>query len=204
MGVRHASHARPAQSGVTLIELLVALTILGVALAAVLPSVSDWLRGLAVRNAGESVRAGVEKARMEALRRNSPMAFWLVNDTSKTLSNGCVSSSSGPSWVVSVNSPEGKCDASPSTTDDPLLADKWSAADGSTGVVVQGVDANGTATDSVTFTSLGQVLAAGSQLARIDITHSTPGVRALRVLVLPGGSVRMCDPNVAADDPRKC
>lgn len=198
------TRSRAGQGGVTLIELIVALVILGLALAAALPQASDWMRNLAVRNAGESLRAGIERARLEALRRNSPMSFWLVNDSAKTLSSSCVLSSSGPSWVVSVNDPAGKCDVDPSTTTEPLIVDKWSAAEGSAGVTLTGVDGAGGAIDSVTFTSLGQVLATGSQLARIDVNHSTPGVRALRVLIQPGGSVRLCDPNVAADDPRKC
>lgn len=194
---------RNGQAGVTLIELVVAVAILAIAMGAAMPSISEWLRNLAVRNAGESIRAGVERARLEALRRNTPMTFWLVVDSAKLLSSACALSDTGPSWVVSGNDPGGRCDAAPSTTDEPRLVDKWSAADGAAGVQVQGVDGGGASVSSATFNSLGQLVGAG-QIERIDITHSTPGTRALRVLVPPGGSVRLCDPNVAADDPRRC
>lgn len=196
--------ARRISAGVTLIELIVGITILGIAMAAMLPEVGAWLRNLAVRNAGESMRAGVERARLEALRRNAPVTFWLVSDSAKVLSNGCSLSTSGPSWVISVSDPGGKCGAEPSMTDDPLLVDKWSAADGANGVQIQGFDAGGGAVSSVTFNSLGQVQGAGAQLERVEVSHSTAGTRNLRVLVQTGGSVRMCDPNVAADDPRRC
>ncbi len=193
-----------AQAGVTLVELMVALTILGLALAAALPEAANWMRGMAVRNAAESVRAGLEKARLEALRRNTTIGFWLVSDSSASLTNGCSLSAAGPSWVVSAASPDGKCAAEPSRTADPQLVDKWSAAEGSRGVELAGVDGQGGAVASATFDSLGQVLRTGSQLARIDVSHSTAGVRPLRVVIQQGGSVRLCDPNVAADDPRRC
>jgi type IV fimbrial biogenesis protein FimT len=194
----------PSQRGLTFIELVVVLAIVGFALAAMAPDVSSWMRNLATRNAGESLRAGLERARMEALRRNANVSFWLVNDSAKTLSSACVLSANGPSWVVSVASPSGKCDASPSTSVDPMLVDRWSAAEGAAGVQVQGQDVTAAATSSVTFNSLGQVLGTGSQLARIDLTHSTPGVRSLRVQIDAGGSIKLCDPNVDVTDPRKC
>lgn len=192
------------QRGLTLVELIVALTILGLALAALLPEVGSWMRGLAVRNAGESMRSGIERARMEALRRNTLVSFWLINDSSKSLSNGCEVSVSGSSWVVSGADPGGKCGADPSKIDDPRLVDKWSSAEGARGVLVQGLNGAGGATSSVTFNSLGQVLSSGSQLARIDIAHGTAGTRSLRVQIDTGGSVRLCDPNVGNNDPRKC
>jgi type IV fimbrial biogenesis protein FimT len=187
---------RPSR-GVTLIELVVALAILGIALAAMLPEAGAWMRGLAVRNAAESMRAGLERARMEALRRNTSVSFWLVSDA-------CALSTTGPSWAVSVLDPSDHCSATPSTSDSPMLVEYWSASDGAKGVQVAGIDSAGSATSSVTFNSLGQVLSSGSQLAQIDLSHTVTGTRALRVRIEAGGSVRMCDPNVDADDPRKC
>lgn len=196
--------SRALARGFTLIELLITVTILATALAVLMPSVTTWVRNLAVRSSAESIRAGIEKARLEALRRNVPMGFWLVSDTSRTLSAACTLSSSGPSWVVSGVNPAGKCQASPSQTDDPLLVEKWSGAEVPGSVQVAAVDANGAAATSVSFNSLGQAQTTGTPIVRIDITSSTAGVRGLRVMVQAGGSVRMCDPNVDSSDPRKC
>jgi type IV fimbrial biogenesis protein FimT len=187
-----------------MIELVVVLAIFGFTLAAVLPEVGAWMRSLSVRNSGEAIRSGVERARMEALRRNANVTFWLVSDSSKTLSSSCALSTSGPSWVVSGADPSGKCDVAPSATVDPRLVDRWSAADGGINVQVAGANGAGVAANSVTFNSVGQVLSSGSQLARVEISHSVPGVRGLRVQIDPGGSTRLCDPNVPAGDPRKC
>lgn len=191
------------EAGVSLIELVVALVILGFALGAAVPSIAEWMRNLSVRNAGESIRSGLERARLEALRRNTPVTFWLVSDSAKVLSSGCAVSSSGPSWVVSINDPSGQCEAQPSSTEAPLLVDKWSAADGASNVQVEGLDGNGAAAPSATFNSLGQLVGAG-QIERVNVSHTAAGARNLRVVVQPGGVVRLCDPNVAADDPRRC
>ncbi|MCV2356196.1 GspH/FimT family pseudopilin [Paucibacter sp. B2R-40] len=190
--------------GFSLIELVVVIAILGFAMAAVLPEVGSWMRSLAVRNSAESLRSGIERARMEALRRNTNVSFWLVSESAKTLSNSCVLSNSGPSWVVSGADPAGKCGSEPSRTEDPMLIEKWSAADGSSGAILTSVDSDGTSAGSVTFNSLGQVLSTGTQIARIDVEHSASGVRTLRVEIEPGGAVRVCDPAVDASDPRHC
>lgn len=190
--------------GLSLIELVVVLAILSFALTAVLPSVTDWVQNLAVRNAAESLRAGLERARQEALRRNVPMTFWLVADSAKTLTNGCARSSAGPSYVVSKLDPSGQCGAAPSSAAAPRIADKWSAVQGGSNVILQTQNAAGNAVDSVTFNTLGQPGA--GQLARIDVEHSAGSARKLRLSVEPGGSIRLCDPDpaLAASDPRRC
>lgn len=183
---------------------MVVVAILGFALVAVLPSIGDWMQNLAVRNAAESIKAGLERARQEALRRNVNMTFWLVSDTEKTLTNGCARSNAGPSYVVSTLDPAGKCGAAPSTTTEPRIAEKWSAAQGASNVVLSTQNAAGSAVDFVTFNSLGQPGA--GQLARIDFEHSSGAARKLRLQIDPGGSIRLCDPDtaLAASDPRRC
>ncbi|MEJ5999139.1 GspH/FimT family protein [Paucibacter soli] len=169
-----------------------------------LPEVTNWVRGISVRNSGESIKAGIERARMEALRRNTSMSLWLVTDpTGKNLTNACALDSNGTSWVVSGMDPGGKCAASPSATALPLLVERWASSDGANAVKVSATDANGDAADHVSFTSLGQVSPAPGSATRIDIEHAKGG-RSLRVTIDVGGAVRLCDPGVGADDPRRC
>lgn len=190
--------------GFSVIELLVAVVILGLALAAAVPSIVGWTRDLAIRNAAESLKGGIEKARQVALRRNADMTFWLVTDDAKALSNACVRSISGPSWVVAKLDPSGLCGTAASETENPRIVETWSAADGSAKVKVVTQDAAGNASDQIVFNSLGQVTQAG-QIAQIDISHLDGGdSRPLRILIGGGGSVRMCDPAVAAGDTRAC
>ncbi len=64
---------------------------------------------------------------------------------------------------------------------------------------------------TVTFDALGGRTSnndASSPMDSIDITSSvTPmGLRPLRIVITPSGSVRMCDPdpNLKVGDPRRC
>ncbi|MCV2350019.1 GspH/FimT family pseudopilin [Paucibacter sp. Y2R2-4] len=193
------------QGGLTLIELLVALAMLGMVVFAVLPEVSNWMRNLAVRNVGESLKGGLERARLEALRRNGSVSFWLVSDASEIgLTNSCQISSEGSSWVVSGQDPSGKCASAASQDDGAVVIEKWASSDGGRAVLVEALDANGVGANRVTFTSLGQLSTANVSAARIVIKHSEGDARDLRIDINPGGSVRLCDPNVAANDPRRC
>lgn len=189
--------------GLNLVELLVGLAILAMTLFAVVPGVVDWVRDLSVRNAAESMRSGLERARVEALRRNTQIGFWLVVDDNKALSSQCRNSDSGPSWVVAGADPGGRCDAEPSLTEAPRLVDRWSAAEGAAGVKVETLTVLGDPGDRVLFNSLGQVTAGDQQVQRIDISHPDGG-RPLRLLIEGGGAVRLCDPAAGEKDPRRC
>jgi len=193
------------QSGVGLIEVVVALVIFGLVAFAVLPDVSLWIRGLAIRNTGDAIKAGLERARMEALRRNAPVSFWLVTQPGGgALNDSCAVSANGASWVISIQSPDGKCSAMPSVTADPLLVDKWAASEGGRSVVVTATDSNGAPAPQVIFNSLGQVASTVMPIATVEISHADGGARNLRIVVDVGGAVRMCDPNAGAGDPRRC
>jgi type IV fimbrial biogenesis protein FimT len=114
----------------------------------------------------------------------------------------------GSGWVVSL----------------PLIGtqvQERSAAEGSAAVVVvvNDLDADGAAddaADTLTFNGMGWRVANGDgspSISQVDFSNPTGGtckhvddgaMRCLRVLVQPAGAVRMCDPAVAAGDPRAC
>lgn len=192
--------------GVTLIELVVAIAVLAGLLALALPDVRDWMRNLKVRTAAESVRNGLELARMEALRRNQQVGFWLVRDsTSPVPTNACALSSTSAAWVVSVSSPAGHCGEDPSLTDAPQLVQRSTARENASDLVVAAKDAAGITSTQVLFNGLGQVQggAGVSSIAQIDL-ESSGGGRKLRVTVEGGGAIRMCEIGVAAGDARAC
>lgn len=197
--------------GFTLIELVVAITILGLALAAVMPDVSAWLRNQRIRNMAESMQSGLQRARAEAVRRNVPVTFWLVNLTdAQTLNNDCTVSATGTSWVVSLDAPAGKCGSAPSATDDPRLVVAHNAGGGSP-VTVAGTRTDlSTSASQVTFDGFGRIATAsvGTDLHAIAIAYPTGSRRTddrgLRIEVTPGGQIRLCDPAVSGTDARRC
>jgi len=191
------------QRGFGLIELMVALTIAALLLAAAMPSISGWLDNTRIRNAADSLSTGLQTARAEAVKRNENVSFWLVQLTDPAaLDNDCTLSSTSGSWVVSVSTPDSHC------ADDPTK----SGEDNSAGIVAgRAIGSAGThvtvSADStyVTFNGFGRVTASGG-ISQIDVKGSGSGTyRPLRVVVSAVGAVRMCDPAVnSSSDPRKC
>jgi len=197
-----------ASRGVTLIELAVTITLLAFLLAAVSPSVVEWIRNTRIRNTATSIQAGLMKARHEAVRRNQNIRFSLVSLTNSTvMDTSCALSTSGVSWVVSVNDPAGKCDQAASDTVDPMIVDKNAGGVGGATIAVAGrlADDSAVAT-SVTFNGFGRVTGASPLgLIKVQDASSATAYRTLHIAVGSGGTVRMCDPKVTdTADPRKC
>lgn len=189
------------QRGFSLIEVVVTIAIMGILMASAMPSVGDWIRNSKVRNAAESIQNGLQQARMEAVRRNRPVSFYLVS----TVDSSCALSSSSGSWVVSIESPVGKCDVNASTTDAPKLVAKAAVSDGGR-ATVSATQFNGTtAANVVTFNGFGMVTNADA-IRRITASSSGGSTTyARRVELSTGGIARLCDPSVSTtSDARAC
>jgi type IV fimbrial biogenesis protein FimT len=199
-----ASFAR-AHRGFSMIELVVAMAILVTLMAAVMPEVSTWVKGLKVRSAAESLRNGAELARMEALKRNSRVTLWMVADGSaKVPGNTCELASNSAAWVVSVVDPTGACAAGASMVASPQLVQRSSATENASGLTVSALSLGGGGANHVTFNGLGQVVVDAGTISVVDVVATAGGTRRLRVVVETGGAIRMCDRDVAAGDPRIC
>ncbi|TDP62780.1 GspH/FimT family pseudopilin [Roseateles toxinivorans] len=193
------------QLGFSLIETVVAMAVLVFMLAMAMPEAVSWIQGLKVRNAAEGIRSGIERARMEALKTNGNVGFWLVADaSSKVPGNGCDLASNAATWVVSVTTPAGACAAEPSMTAGPRLVQSSGAVSGADRLTVTALSATDAAATRVRFNGLGQVIVEAGAIQVVDVVASNGDGRRLRVVVETGGAVRMCDRDVAADDPRAC
>lgn len=74
------------QSGVTLVELVIALAILAIIATLALPSFQTMIQNQRLRTATESLLNGLQLARAEAIRRNARVRF--------------VMDAAGPGWTV--------------------------------------------------------------------------------------------------------
>ena len=195
-----------AARGMTLIELMVGIAIVAVLFAAAAPSFTVWIQGAKIRTAAEAAQNGLNLARAEAVRRNTTVRFQFTD----TLDNNCALSTSGTNWVVSQDDPTGACASAipdPSDTNPPAprLIQTRSGASGTQNVIVAADQS------TVIFNGLGRVAPVPAGNVNINVSNPTGGACApagpmhcLRVVVSPGGQVRMCDPVFALPDPQGC
>ena len=196
------SWRRRAAPGFTLIEMAVGLAIMGLLVAVTVPSAIEWVKNLQVRSATESLRAGLERARLDALKNNRAVSFWLIADDAAVPGSGCAVSATGHHWVISVKDPAGKCNEDVASKD-PLLAARSEAVSGLAQVKVAAVDADDEDASRVIFNTLGQVANADA-ISRITIKPTSGTARELQIRVESGGAIRSCDPKVSSSDPRAC
>lgn len=208
LGLKHI------QRGMSLVELVIGLVILGILLALAAPSYSTWIQNTKIRTTAEAMLNGLQLARAEAVRRNTQIRFQLTD----TITAGCARSTSGANWIVSFDDPNGLCanpmlneavDANDPANLAPRMIQIRPAAEGSTGVAVL-ADQN-----TIVFNGLGRVTPNPGVTININMSNPVAGacaaigggggpVRCMRVAVSSGGQIRMCDPARASTDPVGC
>ena len=195
------------QRGFNLVEVVVAVSVLGILLAATLPSMTDWIRSSHVRGLAETTQTGLQKARSEAMKRNKVVTFWMVTPTdTASPDDTCALASTSAAWVVSLDDPSDHCATAPSASLAPRIVETYGPGQAASGINVTAVDRDGNATTSVSFNGFGQRVGGG--VAKIDIAHSaSTDVRPLRIEISTSGGIRMCDPRATAanaNDARAC
>jgi len=190
IALRRSTAAR-ANSGFTLIELLIVLMILGIALTLAMPSYRQWIQNTHIRNTAESVLHGMQRARAEAVSRNTTIAFNLTPGGGVFWSVTFLDDANNP--VAIESRPSDEVPQSVKMTPHPIPV------------------GSETPPTTLTYSNLGGIVpnADGStSITQIDVdSDALPAEdsRDLRIVVGVGGMVRMCDPNVtSASDPRHC
>ena len=210
---------RPLPQGFSLLELVVALAIMGVLMALGLPSFNEIIRNSAIRGSAEGTLSGFQLAKTEALKRNMTIRLAIVDSLDDTCTLLGAGVTAPGFWIVSRNSAIGGCDAAA----DPDISISPTSA---TVFVLIKPPLTATRTIDMTvsanlfcFNSLGMLTdtnCAGATTAGATIDFSSPegacrtsldggGLACLRVAVSAGGTAKMCDPLVTtAGDSRRC
>lgn len=167
------------QRGVTLIELIIGIAVLSIVLVLGVPSYSEWIQNSRLRNTAEAILNGLQLARAEAVARNTSVRF---------------SRGAGGAWTVCLNTVSATAGCTGTTIQSKT------AAEGSSRAVTLASNPN---IVDVDFDALGRGTTISIDIDLDTAVMSADRSRNLRVVV-SGGSVRMCDPNVTAPDSRAC
>lgn len=170
---------KPKPLGFSLIELLIGVVIMAILLGLAMPSFQTWLQNTQIRNAAESIQNGLQRARAEAVGRNTNVEFVL---------------GAGSSWVVRV---AGGADI-----------ESRSGSEGSRNITATVTPAGATTVTFNNFGGVLAANAdASAPFTRVDLDSPMLAAAAsqeLRVTIGLGGNVRMCDPNAPVSSPRAC
>ena len=194
--------------GVTLIELLVGISILGLLMVMAAPGLGEWLANSRVRGSAEALSASLQFAKGEAVARNARVRFQLTS----TLGADCAINTTGPHWVVNMDpdanaaAVAGNCGEALSDTAAPRLLSRHNGREGGASSVVDG------SASTLVFNGLGRVTPVPAGDVVFDVRGpneadcvANGGTRTcLRVIVSAVGQVRTCNTSVSSPNPEAC
>lgn len=163
------------EQGFTLIELMITLSVFAVLIILALPSFNQWIANTKIRSTTESILAGFQLARTEAVRLNRGVRMTLNADTSWSVTeviSGIV--------VQTRPSAEGSTNTTMAVT--PVTATT--------------VDFNGLGRVT-NLTPITQVDVDSTVIPAAE-------TKELRITINTGGTARACDPSHPSSDPRGC
>lgn len=184
------------QQGFTLIELMVGVAVVGVMILFMIPSMSAWVQGNQIRSATESIQGALQLARAEAVRRNTPVEMVLTS---------VAAGGTSTDWAIRCVTPSATC---PGVAQAVTFIQAKVAGEGSPNATV----IVSPAMSAIVFTGTGRISPVPAGNITLNVGHSTANsciadggdYRCLRLVVTPGGQMRMCDPALVAPNPRAC
>jgi type IV fimbrial biogenesis protein FimT len=183
---------RDRQAGISVVEMMVVVALLGVLTALAIPSFSGWLERLRVRSAAEAIHTGIQLARVEALSRNAVVRFTLQPNGNWSVACAASSTAAGCDSTTALHSRAGAEGAGSFA-----LSVNNSTATLSTDVTVDFLPQGTPDTSVAGYINQVDVVAAND-------VDSTSVSRALRVTLSNFGRSRLCYPNAAAGEATAC
>ncbi|MDD2928596.1 MAG: GspH/FimT family pseudopilin [Sideroxydans sp.] len=168
------------QFGFSLVELMIGIAILAILASVAAPSFQVWLQNSQIRNAAESIANGLQRARSEAVGRNTDVEFVLTTDSA---------------WVVRVAK--------------GAVIEQRSSGEGSRNVIATPTHSTSHTVTYNSFGSIWTTNPVDGTVpfTHVDIDSAVlPAAESqeLRITLGVGGNIRMCDPNAPSASTRAC
>lgn len=199
---------RHAESGFSLVEVMIGLTLAGILIALAIPSFQTGMQNRQIRSAAEAIQSGLHMARTEALRRNRPVKFEMFGE------NG---------WRIGCDPVDDTMENGQPVCPETLQVRDGAESGGNARVARVTLSAT-TGSESgsfeeMRFNSLGRIkftgvpdttVAANNYMYRITnpkggaCTGDGGDMHCLSVVVSSTGQIRMCDPAISPPDSRAC
>jgi len=179
----------------TLIELMIGVAIMALLIMLAAPSLTTFIQNRQIRSTAESISGALQLARGAAMSSNSQAMFSLTS----TVDDSCALSSSGPNWVVSNGDPTGACGSG------AQVIEKQASVENTANTQIAATQNTVAQSGQIVFNGFGRVTPNQAADIWIDVANPAGGdcgtesgdMRCLRVVVSPGGMIKLCDPNVA-------
>lgn len=214
------------QQGMTLVELVISMALVGGMMALAVPAVGDWSDANRVKATGDSMLNGLQLAKMEAVRQNTRARFVLTDTPTFTTALGgqagdwevCTADNAGSFlnnqgqvWFGTEVGTPARVGISTAALATQNYATPLAAGTGLTGFVPPaGTQCAGTtAADTnvnVTFDAMGRMATTNliaPSITRIDILNARPNNANKRLVIIinPQGQIKLCNP--ASQDPNQ-
>ena len=188
--------------GFSLIELMVAVSVLAILMAMAIPNFTTWIRNARVRTVAEALQSSIRLAQAEAQRRNQSVV--LFRTTSKDCLTSATADAGGAQWQI-------RSVPNPLMTDDiPEAIQCGVLTDVSSGVALTSTATalcfagDGRQTTLTDPASIGANCTAAVAAYRVEPAASSAEGRPLQLDVSLSGAVRMCDPGKPSTAPDGC
>jgi len=186
------------QSGFSMIEVMVVVTLMSILMFLAVPNLKTWMANNRVRTVADALQNALRQAQGEAVKR-SRQAKFVLTDKDPALS--ATSSATGPNWYIQSLPLTGSAETASSSD----------FVRGETIARQYAVSVTG-GSPVLCFNSLGRLVSnttVGCTAPSDSVTYTlnTSGAdRKLAVQVYAGGRVRMCDPNktLSTSNPDGC
>jgi type IV fimbrial biogenesis protein FimT len=176
---------------------MIVLSVLSILFAVGMPAFGRLLHDIDIRGSAEGLRAGLQKARTEAVTRNALVRISFSNVSGR------------PAWTLGCVSSSLRCPATISSYS--VNADtqiRWGAARSDDQIALNTALAAGNRLPSgVTFNALGTApgVEGSADVSRIDVTHAiNEQAKRLVLMITAAGAIRLCDPSAASDSVLRC